>query len=331
MYYQPMTSHYGVDTGVIRKVASTPSAAARLRHELRVLEHLDDTHTVTLLAADSSGDHPWLETRRIDGETAAVALSCSRLDARALHHIAQALTRLHGQGFAHGSFSADHIILGRTGRATFCSLGRATHPASHDEQRADTTALGLVISEAGERTNNERLILIGRQLAVGTRDLWETALSLEHLASQRAVPTSHDRPPHRRHRRALAGAVGAVAAVLVPIMLLGRAGGSPTSDHRCVATAGPTVTLADNPCPVPLSVDGDGQVHVGNRTYALNLARSQVRITDRDCDGSAELEVVDGSGSAAVFDEWPAANQPIAATLRALPTSQEAVCETTND
>lgn len=333
MYYQCMSRHYEVDLGVVRKVASTPAAAARLRHELRVLEHLDDLYTVTLVAADSSGEHPWIETRRVDGETASLALTCGRLDAKSLHRVASALCWLHGQGFAHGSFSGEHVILGRSGRATLCSLGRATHPAGLDDIRADNAAFGALIIEAGQRSANDRLARIGSQLASGTRDLWETSLALELLAAQPSPPqhAAGQGPPRDRRRRLAGIALATTAAVLLPMGLLAIREGEPTS-ASCPASDGPTVAIAGSECPAALSIDREGRVHVGNRVYALNLQRSTVRITDRNCDGSAELEVADEhSPLTAVFAEWPATDQPVSASLRAEPIRQDTTCDSNDE
>lgn len=289
---------------------------------------------MTLVGADSSGEHPWIETRRVNERTT-WHVACGRLDAKSLHHIAGALCWLHGQGFAHGSFSGEHVILGRSGQRNVVFAGpvdTSGRPRRHFRgqrcvRSVDCRSWPTVVKQAG-------LARIGSQFALRTRDLWETALALELLAAQPSPPpnAAGQGPPQDRRRRLAGIALATTAAALLPMGLLAIREGEPTS-ASCPASDGPTSSaIAGSDCPAALSIDREGRVHVGNRVYTLNLQRSTVRITNHDCDGSAELEVAGENGHlTAVFAQWPATDLPVSASLRTAPFRQDTPCDSSNE
>lgn len=316
----------------------------RLRAEAERLRELDHPGVVRYVAFDEPGDgHAELLTEYVGTDTwARTPPSTAPQVLGRLTTLAETLADLHEQGIAHGALRAEHVVEGYDGRPVLCGFGDAV---SLDDVAEADDMVGLAgllrdLAPTVDGPARARLDQLARDAAAGAVDARGAA---ETLASLTTDPAASATPPGHLRTAAVVGGFVVVAAVFT--LGLGRGPGARTE----LATAEPAVdavtttavpdrvtttsvpssstttppttaapTTTSTPATTTIRAEstpdpGVELVHEGRR-YGLGAAGDMAVVGDWDCDGVVTPALLQFEhGVIAVFDDWPAPDEPLPA------------------
>lgn len=252
--------------------------------------------------------------------------------------VATVLADLHDIGIAHGSVSADHIVLSDSGRPTLCSLGNACEAAAVDPgeemsaaARADVNALASTLLDRLDPGAGRRLRMLLHNCATAEHPPTARLLAARLAACERGARLPGLEPPAQRHPAVTvagerggwsgSGRAGAAAAGLALISavvgLMTVAGSSRPAigarargshQGKCAAAR-----CAPRPGAIPVpAVVGKGTVadkgmivdHAGRRFRMVAPPGSVVEVARWGCGSSLPVLLDVATGQLWVFGRW---------------------------
>ena len=335
--------------GVVTKRASTAEEAVRLRREAKVLETVRHPGVTELLGVDDGPGQPLtLRLRAVSGrplaDLAGIAggLSLGFGEVAGLGVVlATTLADLHDLGMAHGTVSADHILVDdATGHPVLCSLGRAHLPddAAGATPADDVTALAVTLlaclpADPGGQAllriltraaRPSRWAPTARHMAARLAQIPQAGLptvpkvdQVESSPGAEASETAVGASAARRdataagRRWVAVGLVGCGLAAVAVAALLTRPpphGNGPVTSNGALRC--PVVDLGCRPLPRTA-----GMVTTGNGRYLIGAAADPVVVGRWRCGGPLPALLQLTTGTVWAFDEWPVAGSRLPGRL----------------
>jgi hypothetical protein len=312
------------------KVADTPEDVGRLRHEAAVLRAVAHPGVVRIAAVPDQPDSE-LITRAVDGATLWLWCLAPAEVAGLGSAVATILADLHDLGVAHGSVTADHVLVDPGGRPILCSMGRTKvgDPTAMAGDVADLARclLECLLNGPGGGPDRVRLTKLLRRAAnkppparVLSRQLGRSSLGacLPGAAASPAavsVPLTPLVPTAGGRRRRLLGAYsfrgrvilgGAALVVAASLAVLHAVGPAPAASAPPPAPC-PT---ADHGCR-PLKVEG-AHFDVGGTAWSVGQRGTVVVLGRWSCRTPATPALLQpADGRIWWFSRWGSSTRPV--------------------
>jgi len=186
------------------KRATSPSGAARLRHEAELLHAARHPQVVSVVGFEPGDEdgQAVLTTAWVPGGSLAAASARRRSVrdlVRTLASAAATLSDLHDRGIVHGRIDADHVLVDEQGAAVLCGFAAAEH---HTDRPAtdDVAAMGRLIGTLATALKNAA----SRRGLFRQRGNADVAERLAGIGRRAADPLASRRPSARALARQLA-------------------------------------------------------------------------------------------------------------------------------